>query len=68
MKGQVTVYSDDTFKKLQNIVMPVINDASPLGKVFIQPPPPLPRYVFGGCCSDAEHYPNVKMPDHAAGS
>ncbi len=29
MNGQVTVCTDDTFKKLLNIVMPVINDAAP---------------------------------------
>jgi hypothetical protein len=57
MKGQVTVCTYDTFKKLLNIVMPVINDAAPLGKIFI---PPLPRYVFGGCYSNVEHCPNVK--------
>ncbi len=59
MNGQVTVCTDDTVKKLLNIVMPVINDAAPLGKIFILP---LQRYVFGGCCSNVEHFPNVKKP------
>ncbi len=60
MKGHVTVCTDDTFRKLLNIVMPVINETAPLGKIFF---PPLPRYVC--CCSNIEHCPNVKNLDHA---
>jgi hypothetical protein len=36
--------------------MPVVNDASGLGKIFI---PPLPRYVFGSCCQQDSHCTNV---------
>jgi hypothetical protein len=28
--------------------------------------PPLPRYLFGGCCTLAEHCPNVAKPEHAS--
>ncbi len=35
MPGPITVCSDDTFKKLVNIVMPLVEEASVLGKIFI---------------------------------
>jgi hypothetical protein len=57
MPGPVTVCGDVTFRKLISIVMPVVNDASGLGKIFI---PPLPRYVFGACCQRDDHCTNGK--------
>ena len=27
--------------------------------------PPIPRYMFGGCCADGSHAPNTKDLDHA---
>ena len=32
-------------------------------KVFI---PPIPRFVFGGCCATKHHAPNTSSPDHPA--
>jgi hypothetical protein len=31
-------------------------------KIFL---PPIPRYIFGGCCNDLAHCPNVRSSDHA---
>ena len=28
--------------------------------------PPIPRYVFGGCCSDTSHSTNIHEKDHSA--
>jgi hypothetical protein len=38
MQGPVTVCSDTTFKKLLQIMAPVIQDVAGLGKIFIPPP------------------------------
>jgi hypothetical protein len=62
MQGPVTVCSDVTFKRLVQIIMPIIGDAAGLGKLFI---PPLPRYVFGGCCTKQDHCTNTSEPQHA---
>jgi hypothetical protein len=62
MQGPATVCSDDTFKKLIQIIMPVIQDAAVLGKVFV---PPLPRYVYGGCCTNSTHCSNAKEDTHS---
>ena len=31
-------------------------------KIFV---PPIPRYLFGGCCNDLGHAGNTRSPDHA---
>ena len=31
-------------------------------KIFI---PPIPRYIFGGCCNELSHCPNVRSSEHA---
>jgi hypothetical protein len=61
MQGPVTVCSDTTFKKLLQIMAPVIQDAVGLGKIFI---PPLPRYVYGGCCTNSDHCGKVGETNH----
>jgi hypothetical protein len=43
--------------------MPIVKDASCLGKVFI---PPLPRYVFGACCSNPGHCTNITLENHTS--
>jgi hypothetical protein len=40
---------------------PVIQDAAGLGKIFI---PPLPRYLYGGCCTNSDHCSNVGDSNH----
>ncbi len=61
LPGLVTCCTDTTFKKLIEITMPIVKDASCLGKVFI---PPLPRYVFGACCSNPDHCINSTAENH----
>ncbi len=55
MQGPVTVCSDLIFKKLLQIILPLDTESATLGKLFI---PPLPRYVFGGCCKESDHCTN----------
>jgi hypothetical protein len=62
MQGPVTVCSDATFKRLLQIMSPIIQDAAGLGKIFI---PPLPRYLYGGCCTNSDHCSNVGETNHA---
>ncbi len=61
MQGLVTVCSDNTLKKLMQIILPVVQDAAGLGKLFF---PPLPRYVFSGGCTQTDNGTNIGEVNH----
>jgi len=61
--GDVTVESDEGCRNLLRIAEPLFRAVENLPTLVV---PPSPRYIFGKCCSDASHAPNMGDPDHAA--
>ena len=62
MLGNVVTICDSETKNLMSRISPVLNCLSPENiTVFV---PPIPRYVFGGCCTDSTHAPNTTRKDH----
>jgi hypothetical protein len=61
MEGRIGVCDDDSFLKLLNNATPIINAGNPELRIFV---PPLPRYVFTGCCNAKKHSTNVGEPDY----
>jgi hypothetical protein len=62
LPGRITVCDDKVFKVLVESVLPLFHFFRDNGKVVV---PPLPRYVFRGCCPEFAHAPNVAEQDHA---
>ena len=54
--------SDEVFTKLVDTVMPIIEAVQCEIKILI---PPMPRYLFNGCCENPLHCVNVKESTHA---
>jgi hypothetical protein len=54
--GNVVTTPADIFKRVVENVLPVIKEKGTKPCVII---PPLPRYVFARCCSNAEHCTNM---------
>jgi hypothetical protein len=63
LPGRITVCDDKVFKGLVESVLPLFHFFKDSGKVVV---PPLPRYVFRGCCPEFAHAPNVAEQDHAS--
>jgi hypothetical protein len=62
MPGNITRATDKSIEETISglrTALAVIDNAN---KIFV---PPIPRYMFGGCCADSSHAPNTKEPDHA---
>ena len=62
MPGTITRATDKSIEETISglrAALAVIDNAN---KIFI---PPIPRYMFGGCCADSSHAPNTREPDHA---
>jgi len=61
--GEVRVMNQDQVEKtLSNMEHFYKHDHSAARKIFC---PPLPRYVFGGCCGDLGHGQNIRSQGHA---
>jgi hypothetical protein len=61
MEGEVGVCCDTTFSKLVNAVRPIL-DASGAGiKILV---PPLPRYLYTGCCANKKHCTNLSEAEY----
>ncbi len=61
LAGNVVTCAPTTFKKIVDGVLPIIackRDA--IGLIV----PPLPRYLFTGCCNQKEHCQNISDPNH----
>ncbi len=56
------ICSDDVFSKLIDTVMPVIESVQCDIKILV---PPLPPYLFAGCCDSPLHCVNVRESAHA---
>ncbi len=56
LPGEVVLCGNDVIVKLVENVMPLITKLAGMPIVII---PPLPRYMFGGCCNDIEHCTNI---------
>jgi hypothetical protein len=62
MPGNITRATDKSIEETISglrTALAVIDNAN---KIFI---PPIPRYMFGGCCADSSHAPNTREPEHA---
>ncbi len=61
--GEVHMVSDTGISELINMVLPLLIAACALLTVIM---PPLPRYVFVGCCRDTSHSTNVGMDGYSS--
>jgi hypothetical protein len=61
MEGKIGVCDDESFLRLLGNAKPIINAGNPELKIFI---PPLPRYVFTGCCNAKKHSTNIAEPEY----
>jgi len=62
LPGNITRATDKSIEETISglrTALAVIDNAN---KIFI---PPIPRYMFGGCCADSSHAPNTREPEHA---
>jgi hypothetical protein len=57
MGGKIGTCDEDSFLRLVSNLDELIKYEGPGIKIFI---PPLPRYLFKGCCEDRNHSTNVK--------
>ena len=60
--GRVGVCSDKIFKDMVTKLIPLLGSHTQVPKVIL---PPLPRYICGGCCTEATHASNTADADHA---
>jgi hypothetical protein len=63
LAGDVVTCPVTVFKKILNSTTNIFLEKKQCTVVVV---PPLPRYLFGGCCTLAVHCPNVAKPDHAS--
>ena len=63
MMGDVVPSPDEALVGQIRGLRPVLEILKDVKKVFV---PPIPRFVFGGCCATKHHAPNTASPDHPA--
>jgi len=61
--GDVTVESDEGCRHLLKLAEPLFRAIEEMPTLVA---PPAPRFVFGKCCGEASHAPNMSDPDHSA--
>jgi hypothetical protein len=61
LAGNVVTCALPTFKKLVDGVLPIIAGKRDAVGLIV---PPLPRYLFAGCCDQKEHCQNISDPNH----
>ncbi len=61
LNGDVVACPVMTFKGIVKSTIPILNAAGNTPCIVI---PPLPKYIFAGCCSDPDHCVNLKNPEH----
>ena len=61
MMGDVVASPDKALVGQVRGLVQVLDFLKDIKKVFI---PPIPRFVFGGCCASKHHAPNTSAPDH----
>ena len=62
MPGIITRATDKSIEETISGLRTALAVIEDQNKILI---PPIPRYMFGGCCADGTHAPNTKEPDHA---
>jgi hypothetical protein len=61
MEGEVGVCDDISFNKLLSAVQPVLEACGSGTKIIV---PPLPRYLYTGCCNSKSHCTNLRNEDY----
>jgi hypothetical protein len=61
LEGEVGVSDDTCFTQLFSSVKPVIEACGSAIKIIV---PPLPRYLYTGCCSSKNHCTNLRNEDY----
>jgi hypothetical protein len=61
MEGEVGVSDDPTFARLITAVRPVLEACGSAIKIVV---PPLPRYLYTGCCNNKSHCTNLNNADY----
>ena len=61
MMGDVVASPDEALVGQVRGLVQVLDLLKDIKKVFI---PPIPWFVFGGCCATKHHAPNTSAPDH----
>jgi hypothetical protein len=61
MEGEVGVCDDTTFQRLLTSVRPILDSVGSTYKILI---PPLPRYLYTGCCTNKKHCTNLSEEDY----
>ena len=62
LAGDVEVVNDSTYESLINSLLPIFRSCQNNLKVIV---PPLPRFLFNGCCNDKSHCANLSDPGHS---
>ena len=62
LPGNITRATDKSIEETISGLRTALAVIDTQDKIFI---PPIPRYMFGGCCADNSHVHNTKEPDHA---
>jgi hypothetical protein len=61
MEGEVGVCDDNTFARLLSAVKPILSACGSGPKIIV---PPLPRYLYTGCCANKKHCTNITSEDY----
>jgi hypothetical protein len=62
LSGEVVVCTDNIFKNLIDLLMPIFSAVPGHTKIVV---PPQPRYIFHPCCAEKTHCTNVGTVSHA---
>jgi hypothetical protein len=62
MGGDIGTCDEDSFLRILSAIDAVRTDDCAGIKIFV---PPLPRYIFRGCCDNSSHSTNVKQENYA---
>jgi hypothetical protein len=62
MEGDIATCNEDIYRRIIKSLSPILLSAQNADKIIM---PPLPRYIFGACCSNPFHGANVREEEHA---
>jgi len=65
MLGDVVATPDSMLIEQVGLLASLISACPGQQKIIL---PPIPRYLFGGCCTNTEHATNTTSPDHGTNS
>jgi hypothetical protein len=63
VNGDIACSPVETSKQLLNNLFPLLKAFQNVPKVILVP---LPRYLYGSCCTNEEHVPSLQHPNHVA--